>query len=89
MALTSDYVFLQDVYHLPKSFNGNSDSCCITCLIENRHFHLFKKCENVNKEDVLRYNQFEGSVKYPLNEYSDPIHDLLERILEDCIYRTC
>ncbi|CEF60584.1 Hypothetical protein SRAE_X000231900 [Strongyloides ratti] len=89
MALAGDHVFLQDVYHLPKSFNGNGGSCCRTCLIENRHFHLFRKCEDVNKEDVLRYNQFEASVKYPLNEYSDPFHDLLEGILGDCIYGTC
>uniref|UniRef100_A0A0N5C0U4 THAP-type domain-containing protein n=1 Tax=Strongyloides papillosus TaxID=174720 RepID=A0A0N5C0U4_STREA len=88
-AIAGDHVFLQDLYHLPKSFNGLGGSCCRTCMIENRHFIEKNKCREVNDPAVLRYHNFEGSMKYPFNQYSDPFHDLLEGILPDCIYSCC
>uniref|UniRef100_A0A0K0F1P2 C2H2-type domain-containing protein n=1 Tax=Strongyloides venezuelensis TaxID=75913 RepID=A0A0K0F1P2_STRVS len=88
-AIAGDHVFLQDLYHLPKSFNGLGGSCCRTCMIENRHFIEKNKCKEVNDPTVLRYNNFGGSMKYPFNQYSDPFHDLLEGILPDCIYSCC
>uniref|UniRef100_A0A0N5C6K3 THAP-type domain-containing protein n=1 Tax=Strongyloides papillosus TaxID=174720 RepID=A0A0N5C6K3_STREA len=88
-AITGDHVFLQDLYHLPKSFNGLGGSCCRTCMIENRHFIEKNKCREVNDPAVLRYHNFEGSMKYLFNQYSDPFHDLLEGILPDCIYSCC
>ncbi|CEF61534.1 Hypothetical protein SRAE_0000065600 [Strongyloides ratti] len=88
-ALAGDHVFLQDVYHLPKSFQGSGGQCCRTCVIEGRNFINVKKCRDANNNNILRHENFEGSVRYPFNQYSDAFHDLLEGILPDCVYSCC
>uniref|UniRef100_A0A0N4ZLG1 C2H2-type domain-containing protein n=2 Tax=Parastrongyloides trichosuri TaxID=131310 RepID=A0A0N4ZLG1_PARTI len=88
-ALSGDHAFLQDVYHLPKSYNGSGGSCCRTCLTEGRLFHHITRCSQANDPSNLRNDDFEGAVRYPFNQYSDTFHDLLEGILPDCLYSIC
>ncbi|CEF61587.1 Hypothetical protein SRAE_0000070500 [Strongyloides ratti] len=81
-----DHSFLQDVFNLPKSFIGEGGSCCRTCLIEGRNFKNILKCEEANKIDILRKKKFSSALEYPLNEYSDSFHDILEGILGNVFF---
>lgn len=81
-----DHVFLQDVFNLPKNFKGEGGSSCRTCLIEGRNFKRITLCNDANKDEVLRKERFNSVLEYPLNEYSDPFHDILEGVLPNVIY---
>uniref|UniRef100_A0A0N5CDW5 C2H2-type domain-containing protein n=1 Tax=Strongyloides papillosus TaxID=174720 RepID=A0A0N5CDW5_STREA len=81
-----DHMLLQDVFNLPKSFKGEGGPSCRTCLIYGRDFKKVKSCYEANKDEVLRKENFSSSLEYPLNEYSDVFHDILEGVLGNVIY---
>uniref|UniRef100_A0AAF5DLY5 Uncharacterized protein n=1 Tax=Strongyloides stercoralis TaxID=6248 RepID=A0AAF5DLY5_STRER len=56
--LAEDHVFLQDVYHLPKFFNGLGGPCCRTCFTKGRNFNIIKKCKDANTNTF--HNLLEG-----------------------------
>uniref|UniRef100_A0AAF5DHV4 Uncharacterized protein n=1 Tax=Strongyloides stercoralis TaxID=6248 RepID=A0AAF5DHV4_STRER len=72
-----DHSFLQEVFNVPKSFKGE---------VEERDFKNLKACEEANDDEVLKGERFSSVMEYPLNEYSDPFHDILEGILANVIF---
>ncbi|CEF61363.1 Hypothetical protein SRAE_0000048900 [Strongyloides ratti] len=86
-AFIGDHSYLQDAFLLNKAYSSTSNMVCRSCKISGNSYLEYNTCSAANSH--LRQESPNPIIPFPLNQYSDSFHDILEGIIPNLIYSLC